>query len=490
MAFGLSPKHIENFPIENLTAEQFLIIAIESAKKLDWNIGYTSEVGFIAYTKFSMSSWSEEVKVKIIDSTVELKSECTGSQMADWGKNKENIKSFISTFNELKDTFTSNELAQKYEEIKPNLVSKEEDSLNQPPPSTKEKLTSFLSIFKPTNGYFITPIIINLNIAVFILMILSGVNAFFPDSESLIQWGANFRPITLEGEWWRLITSCFLHIGVFHLLMNMYALLYIGLLLEPHLGRARFLGAYLLTGIFASITSLWWHDLTISAGASGAIFGMYGVFLAMLTTNFIEKSARKALLTSIAVFIGYNLLNGLKGGIDNAAHIGGLISGLIIGYAYFPSLKNNNEPKWKYITIGFLTLIVLSSSSFVYRQIPNDIGEYDKRMQAFVTMESKAIEIYNLPENTPNDELLLKIKNGLHYWNESIKLINELDQLNLPEQLHIRNKKLIQYCDLRLKSYEIIYKAIDEDTDEYRLQIDDYTIQIENIINELTVNDK
>lgn len=329
-----------------------------------------------------------------------------------------------------------------------------------------------------------------LNIAVFILMILSGVNAFLPDSESLIQWGANFRPITLEGEWWRLITSCFLHIGVFHLLMNMYALLYIGLLLEPHLGRARFLGAYLLTGIFASITSLWWHDLTISAGASGAIFGMYGVFLAMLTTNFIEKSARKALLTSIAVFIGYNLLNGLKGGIDNAAHIGGLISGLIIGYAYFPSLKNNNEPKWKYITIGFLTFIVLSSSSFVYRQIPNDIGEYDKRMKAFVTMESKAIEIYNLPENTPNHEILLKIKNGLHYWNESIKLINELDQLNLPEQLHIRNKKLIQYCDLRLKSYEIIYKAIDEDTDQYRLQIDDYTIQIENIINELTVNDK
>jgi len=103
--------------------------------------------------------------------------------------------------------------------------------------------------------------------------------------------------------------------------MNMYALLYISLLLEPHLGRTRFLTVYLLTGLTASLASLWWHNLTISAGASGAIFGMYGVFLSMHTTNLIEKSARKALLTSIAVFVGYNILNGLKpnSGIDNAA---------------------------------------------------------------------------------------------------------------------------------------------------------------------------
>jgi rhomboid protease GluP len=110
-------------------------------------------------------------------------------------------------------------------------------------------------------------------------------------------------------------------------------LLYIGLLLEPYLGKTRFLTAYLISGIAASMTSLWWNDLTISAGASGAIFGMYGVFLALLSTNLLDKSVKKVLFTSIAVFAGYNILNGLKSnsGIDNAAHIGGLISGLIIG---------------------------------------------------------------------------------------------------------------------------------------------------------------
>ena len=172
MAFGLSPKHIEELPLDNLTTEQFLVLAIEAAKKLEWNVGYTSETGFIAFTKFSMSSWSEEVKVKIDGNNANLKSECTGSQMVDWGKNKKNIENLVSTFNELKNSFTPEELVQKYEELKPTLVSKEQDVLSQPPPTTKEKLTSVFAIFKPTQDYFITPIIINLNIAIFILMVI------------------------------------------------------------------------------------------------------------------------------------------------------------------------------------------------------------------------------------------------------------------------------------------------------------------------------
>jgi rhomboid protease GluP len=487
MAFGFSPKHIQDLPLDNLTSDQFLVIAIATAKKLNWNVGFTNETGFIAHTRMSMSSWSEEIRVKINGNIANLKSECTGNQMMDWGKNKENIDNFISAFNELKNTFLPEELALKYEELKPNLSAEGGDLLQQAPSSAKEKITGLLSIFKPTKGYFITPIIINLNIVVFIIMIITGVNVLLPENESLIKWGANFRPLTLEGEWWRLITNCFLHIGILHLLMNMYALLYIGLLLEPHLGKTRFATAYILTGISASVTSLWWNDLTISAGASGAIFGMYGVFLAMLTTNLIEKSARKALLASIAIFVSYNLINGLKGGIDNAAHIGGLVSGLVIGYAYFPSLKKPYEFRLKYITVGLLAFVVVVSSSVVYRKIPNNIAKYDLRMKDFSNMESMALEVYQMPENTPDEQLLTEIKSrGLYYWHENIKLLNELDKLDLPEQLHEQNQKLLQYCDLRVKCYELIYKAIDEESDKYQVQIADYNRQIEAIIDELT----
>lgn len=420
MAFGLSPKYTRDFPLDDLTAEQFLILAMEAAKKLGWNIGQTTETGFIAFTGFSMSSWSEEVQVNITGSNANLKSACTGNQLMDWGKNKKNIENLITTLQELKASYSSEELMLKYEELKPKLTG-EQGHLSQSTP-TKEGISGVLGFFRPVPGYFVTPILINLNLVIFIGMILSGVHWMTPANESLIAWGANFRPVTLEGGWWRLITNCFLHIGVFHLLMNMYALLYIGLLLEPYLGRVKFAAAYLLTGFTASIASLYWNDLTISAGASGAIFGMYGIFLAMLTTNLIEKSARKALLTSIAVFVGYNLLNGLKpdSSIDNAAHIGGLLTGLIIGYAFVPSLKKPDETKLKFGMVSLLFTLLLIFSFTVYNLIPNDIGTYETKMKDFASMEATALEVYSLPPDTPNDKLLDAIKNrGILYWEKT-----------------------------------------------------------------------
>ena len=266
----------------------------------------------------------------------------------------------------------------------------------------------------------------------------------------------------------------------------MYALLYIGLLLEPYLGKTRFISAYILTGIVASVASLWWHDFTVSAGASGAIFGMYGIFLAMLTTNLIEKTARQSLLASIAVFVGFNLINGLKGGIDNAAHIGGLLSGMVIGYAFIPSLKKPDTTNLKLSTIGLLAVLVLSTSFIVYKKIPNDIGKYDAKIKKFSSLEEMALEFYNLPKDAPKDDKLYELKErGLYYWEKNITLIDSLNKLELPLELRTRNRLLKEYCELRIKSYGLIYKAVSEDTDKYKDQTNDFDKQIETVINDL-----
>ena len=349
MAVGFTPKHIEEVSLDKLTQPQFLALAYEAATEANWKVNYISENGLIAYTDSGIFAWNAEIQIKIENRVATIQSKSLGGEMIDWGKNKKNIVKFIASFEELKSILTKEALDTKYQELRGRLVSQEEDLLMLPPATTTEQVNDFFYIFKPTKDFFITPILLDLNILIFILMAISGVNIMSPDSESLLNWGANFRPMTLDGEWWRLITSSFLHIGIFHLLMNLYALLNIGILLEPHLGRTRFASAYMLTGIAASVTSLWWYELTISAGASGAIFGMYGLFLAMLTTNLIEKTARKELLASIIFFVGYNILNGLsRGGVDNAAHIGGLVSGLIIGYAFIPSLKKPTEDTLKF----------------------------------------------------------------------------------------------------------------------------------------------
>jgi rhomboid protease GluP len=487
MAFGVSPKHVREQIFHSLTYEEILITALEAAKELNWKIGFTSQRAFIAYTKFSMSSWGEAVKVNVEHEKLIVKSECTGNQLIDWGKNKQNVDAFLKAFQETIPKLSPEKIAHSYQQLGADIPSTA-DLINQPLKKSGNKVQDFFSIFIPGKGYFVTPIILNLNILVFVIMGLNGVDIMVPDTESLIAWGANFRPITLAGEWWRLLTSCFLHIGIIHLMMNLYALMYIGIQLEPHLGKTRFLAAYLLTGIAGSANSLYWHELTVSAGASGAIFGMYGVFLAMLTTNLIEKTARQAMLTSIAIFVGYNLLNGVRGGIDNAAHIGGLISGIVIGYAFYPGLVKPDEEKLKYITLAMITLAVFSYSFFIYHRTPNDIGMYDEKLNQFISFESMALEFYNKDRSSPKEELLKEIKDhGIYYWKEGMKVISEADKLSIPEVLHAKNKKLIQYCDLRIKCYELLYKAIAENTENYKSEIENYNKQIEDIVRELSL---
>lgn len=486
MAIGFTPNHAQIIEIENLTQNEFLVLLIETVKKISWKTSYLSQNGIIAYTNKGMFSWNAEIKITIENKTAHIKSSSVGNEMFDLGKNRKNVENFIAHFNELKKQFTNEELTKKFLEIEGELINEENDILKLSPQTTKEKIADFFSIFKPVEGYYITPILININILVFAIMVIFGVNFISPTTDDLIIWGANFRPITLEGEWWRLLTNCFLHIGIFHLLMNMYALMYIGLLLEPHLGKIRFLSAYLLAGLLASVTSLWWHDLTVSAGASGAIFGMYGVFLVLLTTDLIEENSRKALLTSIAIFVGYNLITGLKGGIDNAAHIGGLISGLIIGYAYTFDLEEEDNINLKYKIIGSLAIIFSLTSLGVCRGLTNDIVIYQTKMKEFTEMEKLALEIYSRANYEPKEDLLYNIKDrGIYYWNENINLINEVDKLNLPEEIHQRNSKIKLYCELRIKSFQLIYKAISENTDKYKTEIQNYDKQIQSIMNEL-----
>ncbi len=485
VSFGFSPKQIDNLPISDLNKKQLFVLAFEAVKKLNWNVGFLSESGFIAYTKFSMSSWSEEVQIKIEVGNINVKSECTGSQIVDWGKNRKNIDSFFESFKKTREDIDNINIEEKYYELSKDFISAEEDIIN-PPLNKKEKVSGLFSLITPTEGYFVTPIIVILNILVFAAMAISGVHLLMPSNESLLLWGANFRPVTIEGEWWRLFTSTFLHIGIFHLLMNMYALVYIGLLLEPYLGKARFLSAYLIAGISGSVASIFWNDLTISAGASGAIFGMYGVFIALLTTKLIEKSARKSLLISIGVFVFYNLANGLKGGIDNAAHIGGLLSGLVVGYSFYPSLIKPDKIL-KPITIGILAIVFSIGSFGIVKNISSDIGKYDEDMQEFVKLEQKALGLYRLPQTSTDEQILFEIKNnGIKNWEESLKLIEKVDTYDLPDALHLRNTRLKEYCQLRLKSYKTIQKAIIEGTNKYDNEINGFNVEIEKIINELS----
>jgi rhomboid protease GluP len=483
MAIGIIPNAKEEIISEQHSAEQLFALAYTTLEKTGWKITPVAFNKLIAYTETSFNSWSERVTINIEPGKLSIKSECMTGQLIDWGKNKGNITEFISTFEQLKKELSPEELHVKFENLKSNPdFGIAEGALLEGP---KDKVTGFLSIFKPVKGYFVTPILLHINLAVFILMCLSGADVMQPDIETLLAWGANFRPSTLDGQWWRLLTCCFVHIGIIHLLMNMYALLYIGLLLEPLLGSRKFLMAYLLSGITGSLMSLWWHDFTVCAGASGAIFGMYGVFLALLTTNFIDKSARGSLLSSILIFVGYNLMNGMKGDIDNAGHIGGLLGGLFIGYSYYPILKNPDSVQTRNTVMSAVSIIVLLLAVIVYTGANNDVLTYTRNIEKFTAGEKAALEIYSLPAETSSKELSKKIRQGIRIWYENLNIVKSSKTLKLPD-LYQRQINLLQsYCYNRINTYQVLLKRVEENTDKYDHVIEEYGKKTETIINEL-----
>lgn len=203
-----------------------------------------------------------------------------------------------------------------------------------------DDLVDMIKFLIPKDDHFATPIIINLNILVFLIMVISGVGIISPSGIDLLAFGGNRRTEVLNGEWWRLFTNMFLHGGIMHLFLNIFGLILGSLFIEPVFGRIKFFTIYILSGICASLASIWWYDNTISVGASGAIFGIYGAFLGLLLTD-VKHKKKKGIFNMLAIYVGISLISGFTGGIDNAAHIGGLLSGIITGLIiYFLDKKS------------------------------------------------------------------------------------------------------------------------------------------------------
>lgn len=186
----------------------------------------------------------------------------------------------------------------------------------------------------------VTQAIIAANIVAFLATLLAGAGLWHSPNGVQLAWGANFGPATQDGEWWRLGTALFLHFGLLHLSMNMWALWDGGHLVERMFGHWRFGILYFVAGLSGNLASLVFHGSgAVSGGASGAIFGVYGALLAYVWSergNMHPADFRWLFwgalgFTIVAIAFGFVIP-----GIDNAAHLGGLASGLLAGLALRP----------------------------------------------------------------------------------------------------------------------------------------------------------
>jgi rhomboid protease GluP len=181
----------------------------------------------------------------------------------------------------------------------------------------------------------VTPALVLVCLAVFLLMVIRGVSPVAPSVRALLDWGAEFGlSVALDHEYWRLFSASFVHIGILHLLVNIVCLLWVGPTVERLFGNLAFAAVYLLSGLGGAIASMVVHPMLVSAGASGSIFGVFGALVGFLVVRrrTIPRSVMKPLYAIALSFIAYNVIAGMRDPrIDQAAHLGGLATGFVCG---------------------------------------------------------------------------------------------------------------------------------------------------------------
>lgn len=214
-------------------------------------------------------------------------------------------------------------------------------------------------VFKPKVPV-VTYSLMGINILLFLAMYFWGNGS--EDALTLLKFGANYAPMVKMGEYYRLITAGFLHIGIFHLFFNMYALYIVGSQLEGFIGKTKFIIIYFGSMITGNLMGSLFLGNSISAGASGAIFGLFG---ALLYFGYHYRVYLGNMMTSqiIPVLILNFLLGFMIKGIDLASHIGGFIGGLLLLWALgvtYKSKKNDKIQGWILFMMFFLFLLFLA----------------------------------------------------------------------------------------------------------------------------------
>ncbi|QKS70917.1 rhomboid family intramembrane serine protease [Paenalkalicoccus suaedae] len=291
---------------------------------------------------------------------------------------------------------------------------------------SREKERELFFHSKPRVTYALLGIII----ALFIYIESQGSTM---STSTLVEFGAKFDPLILEGEWWRFFSAMFLHIGMLHLFMNSLALFYLGSAVERIFGSSRFIIVYILAGLFGSVSSFVFND-NVSAGASGAIFGCFGALLYFGIRH--RRIFFRTMGSSVLVILAINLAFGFfVPMVDNAAHVGGLLGGFAA--SAIVGLPRQSKPTSQLIfTLGtFAALVALLLFGF------NQSVESEQTMAIYYELGRESIE----------DD---RLTDAIGYLSEVTDGSDQLDGEIITGQILANAYFLLSYAQINVADYE------------------------------------
>lgn len=346
-----------------------------------------------------------------------------------------------------------------------------------------------------TPRVYMTRLLITLNVAVFVLMVLWGVSPQAPTAAELTAWGANFGPLTSSGQWWRLLTCMFLHFGFFHLLVNMWALQSAGEFVERLLGNVGFVVLYLVSGVMGSAVSLFFHPVQVSAGASGAIFGVFGALQGFTWRSHSQtpKVIYQRLRDSGISFLALNLAFGwLVPGIDLSAHIGGFVVGFLGGAILSQPLPDVTPAKRtvRNAGLGVIGVVALAVAITLAPRVPADQGRFVLAFEKLQSVEGRCVGTFNdavqklqRKEITPAEFAQTIQKQILPPWRALRQEFSDLQEA--PPEFRRHLPLLKSYLQTREDAWQLTAQAaLDDDPSLYE-KVAQKNAEVKRLVDEL-----
>ena len=330
----------------------------------------------------------------------------------------------------------------------------------------------WLTLFELTPRVYVTRALVALNVIVFVVMVASGVSATNPTPQVLVRWGALFGPLTLDGEWWRLLTCTFLHIGVIHLLLNMWVLATGGPIVERMVGNVGFLLLYLISGLGGSLAALLWSPNVVAAGASGAVFGVFGALLGVLRKQrgSIPGAALAGLKNFGVSFLLVNLLFGFSvPNISMSAHAGGAATGFLCGLVLSqPFTPEGAAARARQnVLTGVMGAVAVVLGALLVSTFRTNEAEVDRDLERVAAVEQRVLDTYNAAtaradrgEITELELAAIVERDVLPEWRSAIGRLAAHAQVPGPLGKHLA--AVIGYMRLRQEGWELFVQAVRE----------------------------
>ncbi len=362
--------------------------------------------------------------------------------------------------------------------------------MDHPPEDDRRELGEFFQrLYRQTPRIRVIPLLILANVVVMGFLVRDGVDAIWPGRDPqnmhrqallLIDWGANYAPKTADGEWWRLASALFLHAGFIHLGMNMLTLYGVGAFVERFCGHIGFALLYLGSGLCGSLASIYWHDDVPSVGASGAIFGIVGVFLACawrqrkVWPKRLLRSARMLAFQCIGLLAVFQFAPGLKDVVDNAGHLGGFFFGLVGGLIICQSVGQVTRTSRSLRNLA-ITVVTAGAVAVGITQYPGPMIDFPVEFQGLGKLEEDANREIQSIESRLQAGALSTPEAAAEYKEDVLPIFDEIQsRLNTKDRIPASKQEhwtaLKKVFALRLSATEKRIEYLETGDDEHHFE--------------------